>query len=105
MPKAFDPIGAANFDFPIGSENDVLAPANIREKKAKDAWLKIMNARHLRHLLRECYRREGVNHKDNCKEFAQAYFEAIQQPMFTGGAGALKANAANRQKHQAESEH
>eukprot|EP00960_Hanusia_phi_P071648 767597-Hanusia_phi.AAC.7 len=73
MPKAFDSIGAANYDFPVGGEvffhlddalydwlafqNDVLANANMREKKTKEAWLKIMHTRHLRHLLRECYRR------------------------------------------------
>ncbi|KAJ1487893.1 hypothetical protein T484DRAFT_2168275 [Baffinella frigidus] len=44
----------------------------------------IMWARDAREEVRQCYRREGVNHLDNCKEFVQAYLAAIEVPFFNG---------------------
>jgi len=85
MPR-FDPQGAANFSFPSsGAKDDPLSNLNAMETRTKEAWVKIMSAREARNDLRECYRREGVNHVDKCSEFAKAYLNAIQAPFFTGG--------------------
>ena len=32
----------------------------------------------LRERMSQCYRREGVNHLENCKEQVQAYWDAIR---------------------------
>eukprot|EP00277_Geminigera_cryophila_P043327 CAMPEP_0173081664 /NCGR_PEP_ID=MMETSP1102-20130122/17447_1 /TAXON_ID=49646 /ORGANISM="Geminigera sp., Strain Caron Lab Isolate" /LENGTH=98 /DNA_ID=CAMNT_0013956367 /DNA_START=127 /DNA_END=423 /DNA_ORIENTATION=- len=86
MAPQFDPQGAANFSFPAtGAKDDPLVNINAREQRTKEAWIKIMSAREARNDLRECYRREGVNHLDNCSQFAKAYLDAINAPFFTGG--------------------
>ena len=64
-------------------QDDPLSNLNAMETRTKEAWVKIMSAREARNDLRECYRREGVNHVDKCSEFAKAYLNAIQAPFFT----------------------
>lgn len=52
--------------------------------------VKVMWARDAREELRQCYRREGVNHLENCKPFVEAYLAAIAEPMFNGAAQGIK---------------
>ena len=85
MPPACDPQATANFDFGSGSSKDPVAAATARDNKVKDVWVKIMSAREARNALAQCYRREGVNHQEKCKEFAEAYMAAINEPFYSAG--------------------
>mmetsp|Transcript_20530 Transcript_20530/g.32119 ORF Transcript_20530/g.32119 Transcript_20530/m.32119 type:complete len:106 (+) Transcript_20530:83-400(+) len=85
MPPACDPQATANFDFPASGSKDPVAAANARENKVKDVWVKIMTAREARNSLAQCYRREGVNHQEKCKDFAEAYMASIKTPFYTAG--------------------
>ena len=40
----------------------ILGPQVVR-----DQWAKVVEARNMRDELRECYRREGVNYRENCR--------------------------------------
>ena len=58
-------------------QDDPLGNLNAMEGRTKEAWVKIMSAREARNDLRECYRREGVNHVDQCAQFAKAYLNGV----------------------------
>ena len=62
----------------LRAQDDPLVNINAREQRTKEAWIKIMSAREARNDLRECYRREGVNHLDNCSQFAKAYLDGAR---------------------------
>mmetsp|Transcript_8566 Transcript_8566/g.21293 ORF Transcript_8566/g.21293 Transcript_8566/m.21293 type:complete len:103 (+) Transcript_8566:78-386(+) len=80
-----DPIATVNYKFPTeNAETDPVANINLKEERVRAGWVKIMWARDAREEVRQCYRREGVNHLDNCKEFVQAYLAAIEVPFFNG---------------------
>lgn len=48
-----------------------------KQVKALEHALKVQYVKEVRRQLAECYKREGVNHIDNCKELVDAYWEAI----------------------------
>eukprot|EP00053_Salpingoeca_punica_P014243 m.129439 g.129439 ORF g.129439 m.129439 type:complete len:71 (-) comp16405_c0_seq6:2718-2930(-) len=50
-----------------------------KDALARERWVASQKLAILRDELNECFKREGVNHRDNCKEFAQAYYDAVQQ--------------------------
>mmetsp|Transcript_73009 Transcript_73009/g.152449 ORF Transcript_73009/g.152449 Transcript_73009/m.152449 type:complete len:109 (-) Transcript_73009:249-575(-) len=104
MPIKSDPQASANFTFPSDDPNDPLAKQNKKEESVRESWVKIMGARELRDAVRQCYRTEGVNHSDKCREVAMAYMEAIQQPIFAGGIGKqLQNEKAKREALAADS--
>eukprot|EP00281_Chroomonas_sp_CCMP1168_P016246 CAMPEP_0206217086 /NCGR_PEP_ID=MMETSP0047_2-20121206/3086_1 /ASSEMBLY_ACC=CAM_ASM_000192 /TAXON_ID=195065 /ORGANISM="Chroomonas mesostigmatica_cf, Strain CCMP1168" /LENGTH=106 /DNA_ID=CAMNT_0053639515 /DNA_START=8 /DNA_END=324 /DNA_ORIENTATION=+ len=83
-----DPQSSANFPIPnSGDPKDVMTKIAKREEQSRQTWVNIMTARDLRNDLRDCFRREGVNHRENCKEFALAYMAAINEPLTVGGVG------------------
>lgn len=51
--------------------------AFFTEQMVRNQELKV-----LRHKLRWCYRREGVNHLENCRFLATQYLEFIKEGMF-----------------------
>ncbi|KAK8254907.1 hypothetical protein HDK77DRAFT_433435 [Phyllosticta capitalensis] len=58
-------------------------------KKAQDAiireqWVKLMMARLVREEMGKCYRREGVNHLQNCGHLRERYFELMNHCKIKG---------------------
>lgn len=57
-----------------------------REQRSREKAVAIEKAKLARQEVIHCYRKEGVNHYDNCKDVAQKYLEIIQAPDY----GAVK---------------
>ena len=47
------------------------------EEKSKETLVNISTADILREKVRQCYRKEGVNHYENCKEYTEAYLKFL----------------------------
>jgi hypothetical protein len=47
------------------------------EQRARERQVAIETVRLLRQKVIECYRKEGVNHYENCKDLNQAYYDVI----------------------------
>ena len=46
----------------------------------REQWVSVMKRRLVHDKLVKCYRVEGVNHKENCKEIADKYWSMLQDP-------------------------
>ncbi|CAD6583421.1 MAG: hypothetical protein TREMPRED_003545 [Tremellales sp. Tagirdzhanova-0007] len=55
-----------------------------REHHVRETWVKAMEARLVREELKKCYRGEGVNHMQNCKELADRYVLMIRENAIKG---------------------
>ncbi|KAH8555817.1 hypothetical protein BGW37DRAFT_478681 [Umbelopsis sp. PMI_123] len=55
-----------------------------REQKIRDDWVKAMEARIIREQLSKCYKTEGVNHYQNCRELADLYLKAVKENKVEG---------------------
>ncbi|KAG2172459.1 hypothetical protein INT44_006632 [Umbelopsis vinacea] len=55
-----------------------------REQKIRDDWVKAMEARIIRDQLSKCYKTEGVNHYQNCRELADMYLKAVKENKVEG---------------------
>lgn len=55
-----------------------------RETHIRESWVKAMEARLVREELQKCYRGEGVNHLQNCKELAEKYATMIRENKIKG---------------------
>ncbi|ORY98822.1 hypothetical protein BCR43DRAFT_488229 [Syncephalastrum racemosum] len=55
-----------------------------RNQKIRDDWVKAMEGRLLKEKLDECYRTEGVNHYNKCREIADAYLKAVKDNKVEG---------------------
>ncbi|KAF2681836.1 NADH-ubiquinone oxidoreductase 12 kDa subunit mitochondrial precursor [Lentithecium fluviatile CBS 122367] len=58
-------------------------------KAAQDAilreqWVRSMMARLVREELGKCYRKEGVNHLENCGRLRERYFELLKEAKVKG---------------------
>ena len=73
---SFPSSGPSNFD-PSSPRADPVAFVRQREHETREAMIDIEKAKLIRERLRECYRREGVNHFENCKELVEKYAEAF----------------------------
>lgn len=62
--------------------DDTLAPPTetikAREEHIRESWVRAMEARIVRTELQKCYRGEGVNHLENCRELAEKYTAMIR---------------------------
>lgn len=47
------------------------------EQRARERQIAFETVRHLRKDVIDCYRKEGVNHYENCKEVCQAYYNVV----------------------------
>jgi len=65
------------------------------EQRARERQIAIETVKILRQRVAECYRREGVNHYENCKEPVQDYYNIIIKKDY----GQLHPNWANPEKH------
>lgn len=57
---------------------------NEREHHVRESWVKAMEARLVREELKKCYRGEGVNHMQNCKDLAERYALMIRDNAIKG---------------------
>lgn len=48
--------------------NDPIAVIEAYEQGVRETWVALGGTRLLREQIRQCYRKEGVNHMKNCKE-------------------------------------
>ncbi|KAL1931199.1 hypothetical protein VTP01DRAFT_10336 [Rhizomucor pusillus] len=55
-----------------------------RAQKIRDDWVKAMEARIIKEKLDECYRTEGVNHYQNCRDLADLYIKTIKENKVRG---------------------
>ncbi|BFZ62737.1 hypothetical protein YB2330_003847 [Saitoella coloradoensis] len=64
--------------------NDRAQIEEARKYYIREGWIRVMQARIVRDKLQECYRREGVNHYENCRELAEMYFKMLKTHRVTG---------------------
>ncbi|RSH87911.1 uncharacterized protein EHS24_000429 [Apiotrichum porosum] len=55
-----------------------------REEHIRESWVRAMEARIVRTELQKCYRGEGVNHLENCRELAEKYTAMIRDNKIKG---------------------
>ncbi|KAI0346565.1 NADH-ubiquinone oxidoreductase 12 kDa subunit [Trametopsis cervina] len=55
-----------------------------REDTIRESWIRTMEARLVRDNLQKCYRSEGVNHLENCKELAERYADMLRDHRVQG---------------------
>ena len=67
--------GDADYD-----ASDPVMVTEAVEQEAREQWINVMETRKIREKLRECYRASGVNHREECREFALAYKARIESP-------------------------
>lgn len=67
----------SNFD-KAAPYSDPVAFMQQREHETRERMIDIEKAKLIREQLRECYRNEGVNHFENCKELVEKYTEAFE---------------------------
>jgi hypothetical protein len=66
-----DKLGILHVLIPLGT-------LKAREEHVRESWIKAMEARIVRGELQKCYRGEGVNQLQNCKELAERYAGMIR---------------------------
>lgn len=50
----------------------------MREEHIRESWVKAMEARIVRKMLQDCYRLEGVNQNEKCKDLAEKYLTMVR---------------------------
>jgi NADH dehydrogenase (ubiquinone) 1 beta subcomplex subunit 10 len=61
---------------------DQLDLQKARDTQIRLAWIRVMEMKLVRHKLRRCYKVEGVNHRENCKEVAEKYLSMLKDPRY-----------------------
>ena len=61
---------------------DPVAFVQQREHDTRERMIDVEKAKLIRERLRECYRNEGVNHFENCKDLVEKYTEAFEGKSF-----------------------
>ncbi|KAI9148521.1 mitochondrial respiratory chain complex I assembly [Blastocladiella emersonii ATCC 22665] len=64
--------------------NDPIAVIEARDQHLRQEWVEIMKTRIIREKLVRCYKREGVNHPENCKHLAEGYVARLKHHGFQG---------------------
>jgi len=59
------------------SAEEILAVRKEHERRVKERLVSGMEGRLLQIRLKECYRREGVNHYEKCRDIAEVYLSKI----------------------------
>ena len=75
------PSSPASFDKSNPYE-DPVAFVQQREHDTRERMIDVEKAKLIRERLRECYRNEGVNHFENCKDLVEKYTEAFEGKSF-----------------------
>lgn len=72
---------------------DPVALMRKRDAVAREKVIAVEKAKLLKEKLRQCYIKEGVNHFQNCKQWADLYLESIK------GIGFQLSNSGENDKH------
>jgi hypothetical protein len=74
-------FGASLHDshFKFGRAQDPVKFLQAAEQRAREYQVAVETIRILRRDVIECYRREGVNHYENCREVAARYYHQIKK--------------------------
>ena len=73
------PFDAFLVNFQRGRAKDPVAYLRDNEQRARERQVAYETVKLLRKRVIECYRKEGVNHYENCRKVAQDYFETIEK--------------------------
>jgi hypothetical protein len=67
-----------------------LSPARLaaRDAHVRETWVRAMEARIVRDMLKECHRVEGVNHYENCRDLADRYTSMLEDSKVRSGSPA-----------------
>lgn len=49
-----------------------------RDQRVREQWIAIEYVTVLRNRVAECYREEGVNHLENCKQVTEEYYKNLK---------------------------
>jgi len=79
----------------LGRAKDPVRYLQSIEQRARERQIAIETVRILRKDVIECYRKEGVNHYDNCKDVCERYYEIITKK----DRGQVHPDWANKEKH------
>mmetsp|Transcript_6165 Transcript_6165/g.8923 ORF Transcript_6165/g.8923 Transcript_6165/m.8923 type:complete len:102 (+) Transcript_6165:134-439(+) len=63
-----------------GRAKDPVKYLQAAEQRARERQVAIETVKIARRDVIKCYRKEGVNHFDNCRDVAKKYYDLIQQP-------------------------
>jgi len=55
-----------------------------RDEHIRESWVRAMEARIVRDQLQSCYRSEGVNHYENCRELSEKYIALLKENRVKG---------------------
>ncbi|GJE85517.1 hypothetical protein PsYK624_015960 [Phanerochaete sordida] len=55
-----------------------------RDEHVRETWIRAMEARIVRDNLQKCYRLEGVNYLENCKDIAERYAQMLKDNRVQG---------------------
>ena len=66
------------------------------EQRARERQIAYETVRHLRKDVIDCYRKEGVNHYENCKEVCDRYYQVVIQR----DVGQVHPNWEDKSKHE-----
>ena len=50
-----------------------------RDAHVRESWVRAMEARIVRDQLQSCYRAEGVNHYETCRELSEKYITLLRE--------------------------
>ena len=54
-----------------------------QDKWIREYWVHVEYMKLLKDEVRNCYRREGVNHYENCRDLVHEYYARTKAPMFS----------------------
>lgn len=63
-------------------KKDPISYIRSQEQMAREAEIKIQTVKMLQDEIKQCYRREGTNHYQACRELTVKYREMIKDPYF-----------------------
>jgi len=55
-----------------------------RDAHVRESWVRAMEARIVRDQLQSCYRAEGVNHYEACRELSEKYITLLKENRVKG---------------------
>jgi len=55
-----------------------------RDAHVRESWVRAMEARIVQDQLQSCYRAEGVNHYENCRELSEKYITLLRENRVKG---------------------
>mmetsp|Transcript_9027 Transcript_9027/g.19137 ORF Transcript_9027/g.19137 Transcript_9027/m.19137 type:complete len:112 (-) Transcript_9027:210-545(-) len=80
----------------VGRALDPVKYLQATEQRARERQIAVETVRILRKDVIECYRKEGVNHYDNCKEVCERYYRVITKKDL----GQVQPNWADKNKYE-----